>query len=215
MPGIFLALEGIEGSGKSTQAPVLAEWLRSLGHEVVEAREPGGTPLGEGARALLLESAATAREVPARAELMLMLAARAALVHDIVEPALRRGAVVLLDRFELSTFAYQGFGRQIPLDEVRAANAAATGSRRPDLTLVLDVPQAEGEARRRARSEADRIEAAGDAFHARVADGYATLARKEQGVVRVDGTGTPEQVQARLRDELRRRFPETIDAARG
>lgn len=215
MPGHLIVLEGVEGSGKSTQAGPLADWLRSLGFEVVQAREPGGTAVGEGARAMLLESAATATEVPARAELMLMLAARAALIEQVVEPALRRGAIVLLDRFELSSFAYQGHGRGIPLAEVRAANAVATGGRRPDLTIVIDVPAAEADARRRARSAADRIEAAGDAFHARVAQGYAELARNEQDAVLVDGRGEADVVQARLRDELRVRFPETIGAATG
>ena len=210
--GLLITLEGIEGSGKSTQAPLLAEWLGSLGLEVVAAREPGGTELGEGVRALLLESADTASEVPARAELMLMLAARAALVAQVVEPALRRGAIVLLDRFELSTFAYQGHGRGLPLAEVRAANAVATGGRRADLTLVLDVPPDEGEARRRAAGRtADRIEAAGRAFHDRVTRGYLELARNEQDVVRVDGTGDPAAVQQRMRDVVRSRFPETID----
>lgn len=212
--GIFLVLEGIEGSGKSTQAPLLADWLESLGLEVVSAREPGGTVLGEGVRALLLESADTASEVPARAELMLMLAARAALMAQVVEPALRRGAVVLLDRFELSSFAYQGHGRGLSLEDVRAANAAATGGRRPDLTMVLEVPHDVGEARRRAAGrEDDRIEAAGRDFHDRVARGYHELARNEQGVVTIDGTGDPGTVQERLRAALRGRFPETIDAS--
>lgn len=214
--GLLIVLEGIEGSGKSTQAPLLAEWLGSLGLEVVTAREPGGTGLGEGVRALLLESADTASEVPARVELMLMLAARAALMVEIVEPALRRGAVVLLDRFEFSTFAYQGHGRGLPIEEVRAANAAATGGRRPDLTLVLEVPPDVGEMRRRSAGRAnDRIEAAGRAFHDRVARGYRELARNEQNVVTIDGTGEPVAVQERLRAALRERFPETIPASAG
>lgn len=212
-PGILLTLEGIEGSGKSTQAALLADWLRSLGLVVVAAREPGGTPLGESVRAALLEASG---DVAPRAELMLMLAARAALMHDVVEPALARSAIVVLDRFELSSFAYQGHGRGIPLDEVRAANAVATGGRSPDLTLLLDVPEATGEARRRAAGKGDdRIEGAGRAFHERVARGYRELARNEQGLVVVDGTGAQAVVQDRLRDELRRRFPETIGRTKG
>lgn len=214
--GLLLALEGIEGSGKSTQAALLQEWLRSLSLVVVAAREPGGTPLGEGVRALLLESAETAAEVPARAELMLMLAARAALMEQVVEPALERGAVVLLDRFELSSFAYQGYGRGIPLAEVRSANAVVTRGRHPDVTLLLDVPEEAGAERRRAAGRADdRIEGAGRAFHERVARGYRELARNEHAVVVVDGTGEPSIVQERVRDELRRRFPETIGRTKG
>ncbi|HUF13121.1 MAG TPA: dTMP kinase [Longimicrobiales bacterium] len=214
--GLLIAFEGIEGSGKSTQVALLGDWLRSLSLEVVAAREPGGTMLGEGVRALLLESAETASEVPARAELMLMLAARAALMEQIVEPALARGAIVLLDRFELSSFAYQGHGRGIPLAEVRAANAIVTRGRHPDLTLLLDVHEQTGAERRRAAARTDdRIEAAGRAFHERVARGYRELARNEHGVVVVDGTGEQSLVQERVRDELRRRFPETIGRAKG
>lgn len=209
--GILLVLEGIEGSGKTTQWAMLRDWLVALGVDVVSAREPGGTPVGEAARHALLHSGA---EVPARSELMLALAARAALYEQVVEPALRRGAVVLLDRSELSSFAYQGYGRGIPLADVRAANAVATGGRRADLTIMLDVPNEIGEARRAAAGKGhDRIEAAGRAFHERVAEGYRELARIEQGVVVVDGGGSAEEVQARLRDELRRRFPETIGRA--
>jgi dTMP kinase len=211
--GIFLVLEGIEGSGKSTQAALLADWLGSLGLEVVGAREPGSTPLGERVRAVLLESAG---HIPARAELMLMLAARAALMEQVVEPALRRGAVVLLDRFELSSFAYQGHGRGLPIEDVRAANSVATAGRSPDLTLVLDVPSDAGEARRRAAGKvADRIERAGREFHDRVAEGYLALARNEQNVVLVDGTGDAATVQERMRSSLRTRFPETIVPVEG
>ena len=210
--GIFLVLEGIEGSGKTTQFRLLKDWLAGLGFDGVAAREPGGTEVGEAAREALLH----AGEVPARAELMLMLASRAALVEQVIEPALSSGAFVLLDRFELSSFAYQAYGRGIPLDEVRVANFVATGGCRPDLTIVLEVPAEMGEHRRRvAGKTADRIEEAGHDFHARVAAGYRELARNEQGVVVVDGTGSIDDVQARLRDELRRRFPETIGRTQG
>ena len=208
--GILLVLEGIEGSGKTTQFALLRDWLVEQGRDVQAAREPGGTPVGEAARQALLHSG----EVPVRAELLLMLASRAALMEQVVEPALARGAIVLLDRFEMSSFAYQSYGRGLSLDAVRAANAVATGGRRPDLTIVLEVPGEVGEARRAAAGKGqDRIEAAGRAFHERVARGYLELARNEQNVVLVDGTGSVEDVQRRLRDELRRRFPETIGSA--
>ena len=211
--GILIVLEGIEGSGKTTQAALLRDWLVGLGLDCIATREPGGTPLGEAARQAMLDAPG---EVPARAELMLALAARAALREQVVEPALRRGAIVLLDRSELSSLAYQGYGRGIPLEDVRMANEVATGHRRPDLTLLLDIPGAVGEERRRAVGKAhDRIEAAGRDFHQRVERGYRELARNEQGIAVVDGTGSVEAVQARLRDELRRRFPETIGRTKG
>ena len=208
--GIFLVLEGIEGSGKTTQFGLLRDWLAGLGFDVTAAREPGGTPVGESARQALLHSG----EVPARAELLLMLASRAALMEQVVEPALARGAIVLLDRFELSSFAYQSYGRGLPLEAVKAANAVATGGRRPDLTMVLDVPGTVGEARRAAAGKSrDRIEAAGREFHERVARGYQELARNEHDVALVDGTGSVDDVHRRIRDELRSRFPETIGSA--
>jgi len=210
---MFLVLEGIEGSGKSTQAARLEAWLRRLGHEPVVAREPGGTALGERIRDAVLRGG---DPVPARSELLLILAARAALMDDVVEPALADGRIVLLDRFELSTFAYQGYGRGLPLDELRRLNAFATGGRRPDLTVVLSVPTSAGEQRRAARGgAADRIEEAGRAFHERVARGYDELARNEPSIEVVDGTATPDAVEATIRALLGRRFPETFEAAQG
>lgn len=210
--GLFLALEGVEGSGKTTQAGRLCAWLEASGHHVLRVREPGGTVVGEEIRRLLLEST----DVQPRAELLLMLAARAALVEELIRPALEAGRLVVADRYELSTLAYQGHGRGLPPDEVRRMNEFATGGVRPDLTLLLDVPLELGEARRReaGRGE-DRIEQAGRAFHARVAEAYRSLARSETGVVRVDGRGSEDEVERRLRAALRGRFPETFPASEG
>jgi dTMP kinase len=208
--GLFLVLEGIEGSGKSTQARLLGDWLAARGLAYRVTREPGGTPVGEACRRVLLEGV----EMPARTELLLMLAARAALVEQVVRPALARGEIVVADRFELSSLAYQGHGRGLPLAEVRQQNALATGGLRPALTLVLEVPLAEGEARRHDRG-ADRIESAGRNFHQRVAEAYRLLARSEAGVELVDGTGPAETVHAAIRELLGRRFPETFAARRG
>jgi dTMP kinase len=208
----FIVLEGVEGSGKSTQARLLGEWLaeRDVAHLVT--REPGGTSAGEAIRTIVLHG----EDVPARAELLLMLAARAVFVDAIVEPALAAGTVVIADRFELSTLAYQGYGRGLDLDEVRRLNAFATAGRRADLTVVLDVDPAVGEARRTAAGGgADRIERAGSAFHARVARAYGLLAESEPDVVRLDGVAPPAEVQARLRELLQARFPETFASAPG
>jgi dTMP kinase len=155
-------------------------------------------------------------EVPVRSELLLLLAARAALVAEVVEPALLQGLVVVADRYELSTLAYQGYGRQLELAEVRAINAFATGALRPDLTLFLDVPVAEGEARHAAtRGGADRIEQAGRAFHERVGEAYRLLCSSEPGIARLDGTAPPAQVHEAVLRLLRARFPETFARATG
>jgi dTMP kinase len=210
--GIFVVLEGIEGSGKSTQARLLGEWLGARGLDHVIAREPGGTPLGEEIRRALLHGG----DVPARAELLLMLAARAAFVDQVVRPALERGAVVVADRYELSSFAYQGYGRSLPLADVQAANDFATGGLKPDLTIVLDVPLAESDARRaQGRAEADRIERAGARFHERVAEAYRLLAVRDACTEVVAGTGTVPEVHEAILGLLAARFPETFGRTTG
>jgi dTMP kinase len=210
---MFLVLEGIEGSGKSTQARMLAGWLEARGTAVTLAREPGGTRIGEEIRRVLLHGGG---DLPARTELLLLLAARSAFVEQVVRPALARGDVVIADRYELSSFAYQGYGRGLPLDEVRVANNFATGGLVPDLTIVLDVPLAEGVARRVAAGRsADRIERAGESFHRQVAGAYRRLAAEERGVVLVSGAGAPEAVQRAVLELLAVRFPETFAGAAG
>jgi dTMP kinase len=209
---MFIVFEGIEGCGKSTQARLLAEWLASRGVDHVLTREPGGTQIGEEIRKALLHGG----EMPARTELLLMLAARAAFVDDVVRPALERGAVVISDRYELSSLAYQGHGRGLPLDAVAEANAFATGGVKPDLTIVLEVSPAEGQTRRGRRgSAADRIERAGDAFHETVARAYRLLSSSDADVVSVDGTGPEESVQGAVLALLAARFPETFGRAQG
>ncbi|MCI0433569.1 MAG: dTMP kinase [Gemmatimonadetes bacterium] len=210
--GLFLVLEGVEGSGKTTQRDRLAEWLaqEGLAHRVT--REPGGTPLGEEIRRLILRGG----HVEDRAELLLLLAARATLVGQEIRPGLAAGEIVVADRYALSTLAYQGYGRGMPLDEVRALNAFATGGLQPDLTIVLDVPTGVGVARLGARTGgADRIEAEGGGFHERVAEAYRLLASSEPRTRRIDGTGSPAGVHRELRGLLREMFPETFAATPG
>lgn len=210
--GLFLVLEGVEGSGKSTQARLIGEWLERRGVPHIVTREPGGTIVGEAVRGILLES----ESVPARAELLLMLAARAVFVEEVVRPALEAGQVVVADRYALSTLAYQGYGRGLPLERVREMNEFATHGQEPDLTLVLDVPLEEGEARRASAGRpADRIERAGTEFHRRVFEAYRLLAEREASVERVDGTGSVDDVHARLMRRLATRFPETFEAPAG
>lgn len=210
--GVFVVLEGIEGSGKSTQAALLAGWLERRGVQHLLVREPGGTPLGEEIRRLLLHGG----HMPAVAELYLYLAARAALVETEVRPALARGTLVLADRFDLSTLAYQGAGRGLDGAAVRSANALATGGLVPDLVVLLDVPVELGETRRSARGAADRMEREGPAFHGRIAEAYGLLAEQSgPGLIRVDATGRADAVHGAIVRILEERFPETFAAGRG
>lgn len=207
--GLFLAFEGVEGSGKTTQAQLLAEWLRERGREVVLAREPGSTPLGERVRSTVLDSLDLG--VPARSELFLMLAARAAFVDEVVRPGLAARRVVIADRFELSTLAYQGEGRGLPLEDVRRCNQVATGGVAPRVTLLLELSPEEGARRQtEAAKRRDRLEREGAEFHERVARGYLRLAASIPGIVRVDATGSVEEVRARVLEVLTGRFPETF-----
>lgn len=210
----FIVVEGVEGAGKTTQTRLLSSWLSRVGVEHVTAREPGGTEVGEAIRAVLLEQRAGG--MPAETELLLMLGARSVFVREVVEPALRSGRVVIADRFELSTFAYQGFGRGLDLDEVRRLNRFATGGRSPDLTVVLDVPVADG-ARRQARdgSDRDRIEQEGAVFLQKVRDGYRALADGSPDVRLIDGRGEVDAVHAQLTTLLTESFPETFSGETG
>ena len=207
--GCFVVLEGGEGAGKSTQAALLARWLRDRGVPSTLAREPGSTGVGEAIREVVLGR--TDLEMPAESELLLILAARAAFVREVVRPALARGQVVIADRFDLSTLAYQGHGRGLDLARVRAAMEIATGDLRPDLYLVLDVPVEEGAARRRAAGgSADRIEGAGADFLRAVRDGYLELAGDEERVELVSGLGTPARVHERILGYLKARLPDVF-----
>jgi dTMP kinase len=212
MAGRFIVLEGVEGSGKSTQAALLSEWLERTGIAHLRTREPGGTAVGEEIRRILLHG----DEITPRSELFLLLAARSALVEREIRPALAAGKVVVADRYGLSTLAYQAHGRALPHQAVRSLNDFATGGLRPDLTVVLDVPVGVGAARRAAAGQgADRIEAAGAAFHDRVAEAYRLLVESEECVESVDGTGSAAAVHASILALLMARFPETFGRTTG
>lgn len=193
--GVFITLEGADGCGKSTQAALVADALAVRGHEVVRLREPGGTPISEKVRALLLDPANA--EMAPECELLLYEASRAQLTRQVIEPALARGAVVLCDRYYDSTYAYQAGGRGLDEALVRMANTLGSCGRVPDRTLVLDLDPALGHARATAGG-ADRIEAEGLAFQERVRAAYLRLAAAEPGRVRViDASGEKDEVLAR------------------
>jgi dTMP kinase len=201
---MFITFEGIEGSGKSTQLRRLAERVPGS----VITKEPGGTPLADRIRAILLDSSSHLDPV---AELFLFAASRRQNVIEIIKPALARGAVVLCDRFTDSTLAYQGFGRLINLDQLRTLNAWATDSLSPDLTLLFDLPEEAGLNRARSRnadavSDEGRFEAEDLRFHRRVREGYRALAVTEPDrFVLIDGEGTADDVFARVVSEVEKR----------
>lgn len=202
-PGRLVVFEGVEGAGKTTQLERLALRLGRHGVTVQMLREPGGTAVGDEIRALLLRPGAF---IPPRAEALLFMASRAALMDEQVRPALARGEVVLLDRFFLSTYAYQVGGRGLPEREVREANAFATGGLVPDVTVLLTLPVAEGLARAARRGEADRMEQADRAFHDRVEGAFARFADEAWQVthpecgplVSVSAVGGVEDVEERV-----------------
>lgn len=205
--GRFIVFEGAEASGKTTQAGRLRASLRAAGLPVMGTREPGGTRVGERIRDLLLHDS----DVPVRpeTELLLMLAARSTFVREVVEPALARGEWVVSDRFDLSTFAYQGYGREIDLRRIEPLNRYATAGLTADLYIVLDLPVEEGMVRQRLQGKGeDRIESAGIDFHRRVRRGYVELARKKESAVLVPASGSADAVAARIRREVTARFPE-------
>ena len=187
MAGLFLTFEGIEGCGKSTQVALLAQALRAQGREVVSTREPGGTPIGQTLRQILLHSTET--PLSQGSELLLMLADRAQHVQDVIAPGLRDGKIVISDRFVDSTTAYQGHGRGIDRDLLARLNAFACQGYMPLLTLVLDLPVQEGlkraDKRRSSGVKVDHFEAESRAFHERVREGFLAAARAEPQRVHV------------------------------
>lgn len=205
----FVVLEGIDGSGKTTQLERLSQWLPQsgllpAGAAVVVSREPGGTPLGQALRQLLLQPPPEAAP-SSTCELLLYAADRAQHVDTVIRPALERGDWVLCDRFTGSTAAYQGDGRGLPLEWIRQLERLATGGLEADLTIWLDLPLGAAQRRRQER-QPDRIEASGEAFQERVAAGFARLAM-ERGWSRVAADQAPAQVSAAIQELLRTRLP--------
>jgi dTMP kinase len=195
---MFITFEGVDGSGKSTQARLLAERLRADGREVVDTREPGGTTIGEQIRELLLHS----ERVAPWAEATLFSAARAQLVDEVIRPAIARGADVVCDRYIDSSLAYQGLARGLGVERVLEVNLAVTGSLLPDRTFLLLVP-GEVASQRRGRSP-DRIEREGDEFAAEVDRAYREIAEIfSQRVVVVDGTERPERIADEIHGHVR------------
>lgn len=213
--GRLVVFEGPEGAGKSTQLRRLAARLEAAGIPYRALREPGGTPLGDEVRRVLLHEE---HDMAPAAEALLFMASRAELVMRVVRPALQGGTVVLLDRFFLSTYAYQVAGRGLDEESVRRANALATGGLVPDVTILLRITAPAGLTRAAGRGSTDRIERSGDAFHSRVVaafDRFASAAwqasHTEAGpIADLDASGSEERIERRIAEELSGRWPETF-----
>ena len=207
--GFFISFEGSDGSGKTTQIHMLAAWLQSQGRQVLLLREPGGTPVGEKIRSLVLDKAHPDMEPVT--EMLLYAASRAQLVHRVVRPAVEEGTIVICDRFVDSSYAYQGFGRQLGLRTVRDANRPAIGGLMPHRTFFLDLDADLSMARRQASGlETDRLENEDMAFHRRAYHGYLQLCREEPDRIRRipvmsgDAQRTAADVAEQIRDDVNR-----------
>jgi dTMP kinase len=197
--GLFITLEGPEGSGKSTHAPRLAEYLRSLGRNVLLTREPGGTSIGDQIRTILNDHANAGMQP--QAEILLFCASRAQLVSQLIRPHLEHGGTVVCDRFSDSTLAYQGYGHGLKFSTLRSITAFADGGLKPNLTLLMDLPVEIGLARRRqSGGDWNRLDALAVAFHKRVRLGYLEMARKEaRRWVRIDSEKDEEAVWEQIK----------------
>jgi len=196
--GVFLTFEGPDGAGKTTQLGLLEQALTGRGYAVVRTREPGGDAVGEQVRRMLLDREAMTPE----AEFLLFAASRAQNVAEVIVPALEAGKIVLCDRFTDSSLAYQGYGRGLSRELIRAANAFATRGLTPDKTFLLDVPVQIGKARR-AAGETNRLDREAEAFHARVREGYLAVAAAEpERIVTLDGTQPVDVVYTALWDAI-------------
>jgi dTMP kinase len=202
-PAPFISLDGLDGSGKSTQCRLLADWLRTRGLAVTECSDPGGTPVGDVIRGLLLDRR---REMSLACEALLFMASRAQLTAEVIRPALDAGRAVVVDRYLLANVAYQGHAGGLDPDQLWQIGRLATGALEPNLTVVLDLP-VEAALRRR-KGPADRVESRDPSYHRRVRDGFLIEARRRPDCICVVDAGQPlEMVQERIRKELLARLP--------
>ncbi len=198
---MLIAFEGLDGSGKTTQVRLLAKALEAKGYKVLLVEEPGTTAVGRQIREILLKRG---NEISPLAELLLYEASRAQLVQETLKPALAAGKVVIADRYALSSLAYQGYGRGLPLELVEELNKVATGGLEPEVTFLLDVPPEVGLRRKGQDRDKDRLEEATLEFHRRVREGYLELARKDGRIYLLDGRRPPEELHREVAEILQR-----------
>lgn len=203
MKGIFISMEGADGSGKSTQIQMLKEYLTKKGYDIVVTREPGGTKISEKIRELILNPEHT--EMGKETEMMLYAAARAQLVHEVICPALEEGKAVICDRYVDSSVVYQGIAREIGIETVYQVNQYAIQGLLPELTIHLDLDAKEGIRRKKNQAELDRMELETLEFHNKVAQGYRELAKREpERIKTIDATLSPKQIHAKIVEYINR-----------
>jgi len=199
--GMFLSIDGGDGTGKSTQIELFCRWLEGLGQEVVTCRDPGSTALGEAVRELLLHRHDL--DIHRRSEMLLYMAARAQMVEEVIRPALAEGKTVVADRFLLANVVYQGYGGGLDVETLWRVGQVATDGLMPELTIVLDLPAELAAAR--LSGQPDRMEQQGDAFHARVREGFlAEAARRPEQIAIIDASPCIEEVQRKMQEAARR-----------
>lgn len=204
--GHFIVFEGIDGSGTTTQCNILAMYFQKVGIEFIQTREPGGTPVAERIRNLVLDP--QLGDISHTAELFLYAASRSQHVEELIRPSLRRGEVVICDRFIASSLAYQGYGRGLNLDIIRQVNELAVVECKPDLTIYLDLPLEVARARRDQRGEVvDRLEQAGDSLQEKVAQGYREVAKDDPSALVFDACIEKDQLGCDIREALRKCWP--------
>ena len=200
MKGLFIVMEGPDGSGKTTQINLLKEYLEEAGYECLITREPGGTAIGEEVRQLILNP--EHKEMSPVTEMLLYAASRAQLVHEVIGPALEEGKIVISDRFVDSSIVYQGIARKLGISTVSAVNAPGIGIYRPDGIFFIDLSEAEGLRRKKEQKNLDRMEQEGIDFHHMVSEGYRKVLSGRPEVMRIDGGRSIDTIQKKIRNHV-------------
>ena len=200
MKGLFIVMEGPDGSGKTTQINLLKEYLEEAGHECLITREPGGTVIGEEVRQLILNP--EHKEMSPVTEMLLYAASRAQLVHEVIGPALEEGKIVISDRFVDSSIVYQGLARKLGISTVSAVNAPGIGIYRPDGIFFIDLSEAEGLRRKKEQKNLDRMEQEGIDFHHMVSEGYRKVLSGRSEVMKIDGGRSIDTIQKKIRNHV-------------
>lgn len=204
MAGMFLVMEGPDGSGKSTQIALLKEYLKEKGWECLVTREPGGTAIGEAVRKIILNP--EYKEMSDVTEMLLYAASRAQLMAEVIIPALEQGKIVISDRFVDSSIVYQGIARGLGIDTVAAVNAPGIGKYKPDCIFFIDISEEEGIRRKQVQKKLDRLEQESIDFHAMVAEGYRKVLSKRDEVIYIDGSSSVESIQMKIREEITKKM---------
>ena len=200
MKGLFIVMEGPDGSGKTTQINLLKEYLEEAGYECLITREPGGTVIGEEIRQLILNP--EHKEMSPVTEMLLYAASRAQLVHEVIGPALEEGKIVISDRFVDSSIVYQGIARKLGISTVSAVNAPGIGIYRPDGIFFIDLSEAEGLRRKKEQKNLDRMEQEGTDFHHMVSEGYRKVLSGRPEVMKIDGGRSIDTIQKKIRNHV-------------